>query len=346
MKAIANRNAVLSGFVRELYPTLPEGWTGKRLKYLSNIRFSNVNKRADPDQIEVLLCNYVDAYKNNFITSKLDFMKATATPHEISKFSLLANDVLLTKDSETPDDIGVPSFIAENIANLVCGYHLAVLRAYPALLGKFLFRYLQSVLTASFFERRANGITRFAIGMDTVGNCPVSFPSLQHQQAIVTFLDKETSRIDALISKKERQIELLQEKRRVIITHAVTKGLDPSAKMKDSGVEWIGKIPEGWENRTGRHLFSFVGGGTPDTEELSFWGGTIPWVSSKKIKKLFLEDTEDHITIEAVKKSATTIVPSNTMLIVMRSGILQHTIPVGIIKHLDTPAIDAKIKAH
>ena len=243
-KALQNYDA--SDLIMELFPSLPEGWTGKRLKYLSPIRFSNVDKKSDPDQNEVLLCNYVDAYKNNFITSKLDFMKATATPEEIRKFSLLPNDVLITKDSETADDIGVPSFIAEKIDNLVCGYHLAILRVFPILMGKYLFRYLQSTLTASFFEKRANGITRFAIGMDTVGNCPVIFPALQNQHTIAFFLDKETSRIDALISKKEKQVELLQEKRQAIITRTVTKGLDPNAKMKDSGVEWIGRIPEEW----------------------------------------------------------------------------------------------------
>jgi type I restriction enzyme S subunit len=102
-------------------------------------------------------------------------------------------------------------------------------------------------LTASFFEKRANGITRFAIGMDTVGNCPVIFPPPQEQHRLVLFLDRETSRIDALISNKERQIELLQEKRQAVITRAVTKGLDPKAKMKESGVEWIGEIPEEWQ---------------------------------------------------------------------------------------------------
>jgi type I restriction enzyme S subunit len=244
-KAILNDSA--SVFLKELYHALPEGWIGKRLKYLSPIRFSNVDKKADPDQAEVFLCNYVDAYKNNFITNKIDFMKATASPEEIRKFSLFPNDVLITKDSETADDIGVPSFVAEKIENLVCGYHLAILRAFPMLVGKYLFRYLQSTLTASFFEKRANGITRFAIGMDTVGNCPVIFPPPQEQHRLVLFLDRETSRIDALISNKERQIELLQEKRQAVITRAVTKGLDPKAKMKESGVEWIGEIPEEWQ---------------------------------------------------------------------------------------------------
>lgn len=160
---------------------------------------------------------------------------------------------------------------------------------------------------------------------------PAVIPPLPIQKAIAAYLDKETARIDALIAKKERQIELLQEKRQAIITRAITKGLDLKAKMKDSGVEWIGEIPEGWEEIKGRFLFTFIGGGTPSTEEVTFWEGDIPWVSSKDMKKLFLEDTEDHINSIAVKNSSTNILPSNTLLLVMRSGILQHTIPVAII---------------
>jgi len=71
--------------------------------------------------------------------------------------------------------------------------------------------------------------------------------SIDEQRAIATFLDRETARIDKLIKKKERQIELLKEKRAAVISHAVTKGLDPNVKMKDSGIEWLGEIPEHWE---------------------------------------------------------------------------------------------------
>ncbi|MBN1366533.1 MAG: restriction endonuclease subunit S [Dehalococcoidales bacterium] len=78
-------------------------------------------------------------------------------------------------------------------------------------------------------------------------NIPILLPSNNEQRAIATFLDRETERIDNLISKKQQQIELLQEKRSALISHVVTKGLNPNVKMKDSGVEWLGQIPEHWE---------------------------------------------------------------------------------------------------
>jgi restriction endonuclease S subunit len=86
----------------------------------------------------------------------------------------------------------------------------------------------------------------------------VPLPSLAEQRSIAAFLDRETKRIDSLIAKKERQIELLQEKRAALISHVVTKGLNPNVKMKDSGIEWLGEIPEHWEAKALRHLI--IGG--------------------------------------------------------------------------------------
>lgn len=80
-----------------------------------------------------------------------------------------------------------------------------------------------------------------------IGSIEVVYPDEPEQAQILTTLDRETARIDALIQKKSRFIELLKEKRQALITHAVTKGLDPNAKMKDSGVEWIGQVPEHWD---------------------------------------------------------------------------------------------------
>lgn len=111
------------------------------------------------------------------------------------------------------------------------------------------------------FRSRSTGIidSRLRMYPEDFGQVCTLLPSISEQCAIAAFLDRETGRIDALIAKKERQIELLQEKRQALITHAVTKGLDPKAKMKDSGVEWLGEIPEGWETLPLRRVVrSFV----------------------------------------------------------------------------------------
>lgn len=101
----------------------------ERLKHVADIRVSSVDKKSTDGDLPVRLCNYTDVYFNERITGSINFMEATATPSQIAAFGLRRGDVVLTKDSETPDDIGVSAVVAEDLPDLVCGYHLAIVRA-------------------------------------------------------------------------------------------------------------------------------------------------------------------------------------------------------------------------
>ena len=105
----------------------------------------------------------------------------------------------------------------------------------------------------------------------------VVLPPLPEQQAIADFLDRKTAQIDTLIEKKQRQIELLQEQRTALINQAVTKGLDPSVPMKDSGIEWLGEIPMHWDVIKGKYIFSIESGSAPSQMQLSEQG-TIDYI--------------------------------------------------------------------
>src|SRR5262249_7956877 len=120
---------------------IPKHWEVKRLKFLADIRFSNVDKKAVEGEEPVLLCNYVDVYKNDEITNQLQFMEATASEPEIEAFRLQIGDVLITKDSESPDDIAIPAFVRESMGKLLCGYHLAMIRTsnLSRIQGKYVF---------------------------------------------------------------------------------------------------------------------------------------------------------------------------------------------------------------
>jgi type I restriction enzyme S subunit len=98
------------------------------------------------------------------------------------------------------------------------------------------------------------GGVRQSLNFNELRKLRLLLPLPEEQRAIATFLDRETGRIDALLAKKERQIELLREKRAALISHAVTKGLDPDVPMKDSGVEWLGEVPEHWAEMRIKHL--------------------------------------------------------------------------------------------
>ncbi len=168
------------------------------------------------------------------------------------------------------------------------------------------------------------------INQEIIRSLRIPTPPLLEQQAIATFLDHETAKLNALIAKKERLIELLKEHRAAIINQAVTKGLNPDVAMKDSGVVWLGEVPQHWNVRRLKYNASFFGGGTPSKNNISYWSGNIPWVSPKDMKSEGIDDTEDHISQEALQNSATYLIELGAVLVVVRSGILKHSIPVAI----------------
>lgn len=225
---------------------VPEHWKIRRLKHVANVYLSNVDKHTIDGQKAVILCNYIDVYKNDRITSEIEFMRATATDEQIERLSLQKEDVIITKDSEDPSDIGIPALVVEDISGLVCGYHLAIVRPADSV-GGFLAYLFQSIFVRSMFEVQATGLTRYALGKYSIENFTFTLPHCKEQIDIAAFLDSETAKIDALIAEQQRLIELLKEKRQAVISHAVTKGLNPDAPMKDSGIEWLGEIPEHWD---------------------------------------------------------------------------------------------------
>jgi type I restriction enzyme S subunit len=227
---------------------VPEHWEISVLKRMAHTELSNIDKKTAEGETSVRLCNYLDVYRNQTITANLDFMAASASVEQIARLSLRQGDVIITKDSETPDDIGIPALVAENMDGVVCGYHLALLRMYSRVAdGSYMARALQSAFLHAQFSTSAVGITRFALGKYKIENAIVPKPTIEEQMEIAAFLDRETGKIDALVEEQRRLIELLKEKRQAVISHAVTKGLNPNVPMKDSGKDWIGEVPSHWE---------------------------------------------------------------------------------------------------
>jgi type I restriction enzyme S subunit len=263
---------------------IPKNWNCSKIKHIADVKISNVDKKSKPSEPDVLLCNYTDVYNNEFIIDNLDFMKATASIEQIKKLSLKKGDVIITKDSEAADDIAVPALVKENVDNVVCGYHLALIRPDVDIKGDYLFRLLESKQINDQFVIAANGVTRFGISTYPIKNSYLMVPSIKEQEKISSFLDKKTSEIDLTIEKDTRLIELLKEKRTALINHVVTKGLDPTVKMKDSGVEWIGEIPKDWKIMKLKHVVSTrITDGPHETPELLDNG--IPFISADAIKK-------------------------------------------------------------
>jgi len=299
---------------------VPEHWDVMRLRHVAAFKNSNVDKKTYDGQETVSLCNYTDVYYNEFITSNLPFMQATASPAEIEQFTLKKGDVIITKDSEDPSDIGIPALVAEELPGVVCGYHLTMIRGADFVTARLLHRAIQSRPTQAHFFVEAPGITRYGLSQDAIGDLPLCIPPEDERYALTNQIDRETARIDALIAKKTRFIELLKEKRQALITHAVTKGLDPTVQMKDSGVEWIGEVPEHWSQWKMAHGFSKIGSGTtpPTSERKWYEGGTVNWVTTGELREGVIYGTETKVNVEAIKEfSALKIHPAGSVVIAM-----------------------------
>ena len=235
---------------------VPSHWEVRQLRTVADMRVSNVDKHTREDEVPVRLCNYVDVYKNDRITQAMPFMAATASRDEIERFRLESGDVLITKDSEAWDDIGVPALVAKSAHDLLCGYHLALLRPFTETLGSYLARTLQSKAVAYQFHVRANGVTRYGLTHTGIQSVQVPLPPLLEQAAIVRYLDHADRRIRHYVTAKRKLIALLEEERQAVVNRAVTRGLDPNVRLKPSSVEWLGDVPEHWDTRRGKRLFS------------------------------------------------------------------------------------------
>ncbi len=301
---------------------IPIHWSIRKLKFVSSVKLSGVDKKTLDGELQVKLCNYTDVYKNEFISEELDFMEATATKNEIAKSTLNKGDVLITKDSETPDDIAVPAYVKSEFRNVLCGYHLAQIRANPKYaFGEYLFRLFCAQGIREQFTPLTNGITRYGLSKYSIDNSIFPVPKIAEQKIISTYLDQETAKIDELIKKNETLIELLKEKRQAIISKAVTKGLDPNVKMKDSGIEWLGMIPEGWEVKKLKHFAAekFKNGIFKKKE---FYGSGIKLINVFDVyRQNFYIDFDSLDSIEVTKKEFQTYSVKAGDIVFVRSSL-------------------------
>ena len=241
---------------------------GVNLREVIDLTLSSVDKKSKADESAVRLCNYTDVYNSSFIRADMDFMEATATEREISRCSLKTGDVVVTKDSETYDDIGVPALVREDIPDLVCGYHLAILRPSPSKLdGAYLFYALSTNEAQRQFHSYANGITRFGLRKADIGLVEIPLPPLPEQRAIAHVLGT----LDDKIELNRRMNETLEEMARALFKSWFVDFEPVRAKMEgrwrpgeslpglpadlydlfpDRLVDSeLGEMPEGWEVR-------------------------------------------------------------------------------------------------
>ena len=150
-------------------------------------------------------------------------------------------------------------------------------------------------------------------------NLPLLYPSIVEQKAIATYLDKATAKIDEAIAQQQKMVDLLNERKQIIINNAVTKGLNPDAPMKDSGVDWIGEIPEHWEVMKTSHIFHHIGSGTtPKSGREDYYSQDgIPFLQTGDLNDGFINETSKHITEKALRDTNLKLYPKGSLVVAM-----------------------------
>jgi type I restriction enzyme S subunit len=212
---------------------VPEGWETKKVKYVSAINSDVLSENSDPDyEIKYVDISSVDPVKGIIQTEDYTFDKAPSRARrKVREGDVIVSTVRTYLKAIAP--------ISNPHPNMIVSTGFAVIRPHKELITHF----ASFVFTAPYFVEtvvaNSTGVSYPAINASEIGNMKIVLPRLPEQSAIASFLDRETARIDALIEKKERQIELLLEKMASMISNAVTKGLDPSVEMRDTGVKWL-----------------------------------------------------------------------------------------------------------
>ena len=204
---------------------VPDGWQRVRLRDVAEVAFSGVDKKTVDGELPVQLCNYTDVFYNRRILVGMELMTATATPSEKDKWALKKGDVVFTKDSETPDEIGIPALVADDMPEVLCSYHLGLARPRKeGVDGAFLADALTSSESRKQFARIANGVTRFGLTLDATKALPILLPPLPEQRAIAAVLDS----IDDAIEGAEAVIAATEGLRDALLHDLLTRGLPGS----------------------------------------------------------------------------------------------------------------------
>ena len=299
---------------------VPEHWGVNRFCYLFD---ENKKKNIGLQETNVLSLSYGNIKEKNINDNK------GLLPESFETYQIIESNDIVFRFTDLQND-------KRSLRSAISKYHGIITSAYIAVKTKqnadfynYLFRAydLQKV-----FYSMGEGM-RQSLKMDELNKMPVVLPNKDEQKRIVSFLDTETARIDTLIAKQEKLIELLEEQRKSIISHAVTKGLNPNAPMKDSGVEWLGQVPEHWNISKLRYYLDGIKDGTHGTHVSTTEGQLL--LSGKNIKngKLVITDNERKISLEDHQKITANGFPKKGDLLINVVG----TIGQSCIYELDTP---------
>ena len=284
---------------------IPEHWKMLSNKYIFKLKKIQVGKKsADYELLSLTLKGII---KRDMENPEGKFPAEFDTYQEVKKGDFI---FCLFDVEETPRTVGLSDF-----DGMITGAY-TVFTASEETDRKYLYYFYLNLDEKKRLKFLYRGL-RNTIPKDSFFTFKTTFPPIEEQQTIATFLDDKTSKIDQTIGNKQKEIELLKERRQILIQKAVTKGLDDNVPLKDSGVDWIGEIPEHWEVRKLKYIFDFIKTGTtPPTANQDYFDGNIDWFNPKDLNEEILFEAEKKVTDLAVSQKEIKIFPGDSILIV------------------------------
>lgn len=258
---------------------IPEGWEIKPLKHVADIV---LGKMLTPeDKGGYLLKPYLRAQNITWEhVDATDIKEMWFSKQELKQYRIKKNELLISEGGE----VGRTAIWNDGMDECYIQNSVHKVTINPPSNPKYYLYHSEAYGKGGYYDTQVNRVSIGHLTREKLKDIRFLFPLKDEQTSIAFYLDRKTRQIDTLIAKKQRMIELLKEYRTAVITHAVTKGLNPNVKMKDSGIEWLGEIPEHWEVKRVKHATNKVGSGvTPRGGEEVYQEFGIPLLRSQNV---------------------------------------------------------------
>ena len=302
---------------------IPSHWDMLALKHILKLRKKLVGKQSY--KYDLLSLTLQGIIKRDIDNPTGKFPSSFDTYQEVN-----AGDFVFCNfdNEETPRAVGLSEY-----KGMITGAYDVLSCKNSNLTNRYLIYYFLYIDDAKRFKPLYKGL-RKTVPFDSFMSYKIPVPSIEEQQAIAFYLDTATAKIDEAIAQQQKMIDLLNERKQIIINNAVTKGLNPDAPMKDSGVDWIGEIPEHWEVMKTSHIFHHIGSGTtPKSGREDYYSEDgIPFLQTGDLNDGFINETSKHITEKALRDTNLKLYPKGSLVVAMYGA----TIGILGILNIDT----------
>lgn len=263
---------------------IPQEWETRRLRFVGTMTKGLPIQKTDLVDKGVAVISYGQIHSKDNHSSSLQEELKRYVPRELapvhSKSKLRLDDLVFADTSEDVEGVGNVVRIGDN-AEVYAGYHTVAFRPRRDMVsGHYLYYLAQSDIWRAQLRKLVMGVKVYSITQGILSRAEVILPPRNEQLEIATYLDRATEALDSEIRSIVKQIDVLERYRKSVIHEAVTKGLNPDALMKDSGVEWIGEIPTHWTAKRLKYVCDTNSGTTPDSNNYDYYDGEVSWIQS------------------------------------------------------------------